>query len=68
MAVAICANKGGARTIETLEGFLNTHEFAYLGWVRGKGYLEGDILKDTLALKRAEQIGEKIVKLLKPHD
>jgi multimeric flavodoxin WrbA len=68
VAVAICANKGGARTIETLEGFLNTHEFAYLGWVRGRGYLEGDVLKDTLALKRAEQIGERIVTLLKPHD
>jgi len=68
VAVAVCANKGGARTIETIEGFLNTHEFAYLGWVRGKGYLEGDILQDARALKRAEEIGDKIVKLLKPGD
>lgn len=68
VAVAVCANKGGARTIETLEGFLNSHEFSYLGWVRGKGYLEGDILKDTRALRKAEEIGDKIVQLLKPHD
>jgi len=68
VAVAICANKGGARTIETIEGFLNSHEFSYLGWVRGKGYLEGDILKDTRAIRRAEEIGERIVKLLEPRD
>ena len=68
VAVAVCANKGGARTIETIEGFLNSHEFSYLGWVRGKGYLEGEIRRDGKALRRAEEIGEKIVKLLKPHD
>jgi multimeric flavodoxin WrbA len=68
VAVAVCANKGGGRTIETLEGFLNSHEFSYLGGVRGKGYLEGDILKDTRALKRADELGDKIVKLLKPID
>ncbi|OPX71890.1 MAG: Iron-sulfur flavoprotein [Methanoregulaceae archaeon PtaB.Bin108] len=68
VAVAVCANKGGARTIETLEGFLNAHEFSYLGWVRGKGYLEGDIEKDQKGLKRAQVIGDKIVQLLKPHD
>lgn len=68
VAVAVCANKGGARTIETLEGFLNSHEFSYLGWVRGKGYLEGDIMKDAPALKKAQEVGDKIVKLLKPHD
>ena len=68
VAVAVCANKGGARTIETLEGFLNSHEFSYLGWVRGKGYLEGDILKDARALRKAGEVGDKIVQLLKPHD
>ena len=68
VAVAVCANKGGARTIETLEGFLNSHEFSYLGWVRGKGYLEGDVVRDTRALKKAQEIGDKIVKLLKPQD
>lgn len=68
VAVSVCANKGGARTIETLEGFLNSHEFAYLGWVRGKGYLEGDIEKDRRGLNRARELGEKIVQLLKPSD
>ena len=68
VAVAVCSNKGGARTIETLEGFLNSHEFSYLGWVRGKGYLEGAIAKDTRALKKAGDLGDKIVKLLKPQD
>ncbi len=68
VAVSVCANKGGARTIETLEGFLNSHEFAYLGWVRGKGYLEGDIEKDRHGLNRARELGEKIVQLLKPPD
>jgi multimeric flavodoxin WrbA len=68
VAVAVCANKGGARTIETLEGFLGAHEFSYLGWVRGKGYLEGEVLRDHQAMRRAREIGDKIVQFLKPHD
>ena len=68
VAVAVCANEGRARTSETLEGFLNSHEFSYLGWVRGKGYLEGDVAKDARGLKRAQEIGDKIVQLLSPHD
>jgi len=68
VAVSVCANKGGDRTIETLEGFLNSHEFSYLGWVKGRGYLEGDVLRDKNAMRRASEIGDKIVELLKPHD
>jgi multimeric flavodoxin WrbA len=68
VAVAVCANKGGSRTIETLEGFLNTHEFSYLGWVRGKGYLAGDVLNDHRAMHRAEEIGDKIIHFLNPRD
>ena len=68
VAVAIFFFFDGAATTETLEGFLNTHEFSYLGWARGKGYLEGDILKDTRALKKADEIGDKIVQLLNPAD
>lgn len=68
VAVAVCASKGGERTIETLEGFLNSHEFSYLGFVKGRGYLEGDIERDKRALKRAQELGEKIVQLLKPSD
>jgi hypothetical protein len=30
--------------------------------------LEGDILHDTRALKKAEELGDKIVKLVKPVD
>ncbi|MDD1715870.1 MAG: flavodoxin family protein [Methanolinea sp.] len=68
VAVSVCANKGGDRTIETLEGFLNSHEFSYLGWVKGRGYLEGDVVRDQKAMKRAIEIGDKIVQLLKPRD
>ena len=62
------AEKGGTRTIETIEGFLNAHEFSYLGWVLGKGYLQGDVLNDTAAMQKANALGDKIVSLLKPAD
>ena len=69
IAVAVEASKGAHRTIQTLEGFLNTHEFSSLGSVKGTGYNEGDILNDAKALKRAEKIGDRIVRLLRPnHD
>lgn len=69
VAVAVHANKGASRTIQTLEGFLSTHEFSSLGSVKGTGYREGDVLKDADAMKKAQKIGDKIVRLLKPsHD
>ena len=68
VAVAVHASKGATRTIQTIEGFLSTHEFSSLGSVKGTGYEEGAILKDTEAIRRAEKIGDKIVRLLKPHD
>ncbi|PKG32670.1 flavodoxin family protein [Methanoregula sp.] len=69
VAVAVHANKGAVRTIQTIEAFLSTHEFASLGCVKGTGYHEGDVLKDEKAMKRAQKIGDKIVRLLKPsHD
>ena len=37
VAVAVHANKGASRTIQTLEGFLSTHEFSSLGSVKGTG-------------------------------
>jgi len=67
VAVAVHANKGATRTIQTLEGFLSTHEFSSLGSVKGMGYHEGDVLKDTEAMKKAQKTGDKIVRLLKPH-
>jgi multimeric flavodoxin WrbA len=69
VAVAVHANKGASRTIQTLEGFLSTHEFSSLGSVKGTGYNEGDVLNDAEAVARAQKIGDKIVRLLKPrHD
>jgi multimeric flavodoxin WrbA len=69
VAVAVHANKGVSRTIQTIEGFLNTHEFSSLGSVKGTGYHEGDVLHDEEALKRARKTGDRIVRLLKPrHD
>jgi len=67
VAVAVHANKGASRAIQTIEGFLSSHEFASLGSVKGTGYHEGDVLNDAEALRRAQKIGDKIVRLLKPH-
>jgi multimeric flavodoxin WrbA len=68
VAVAVQASKGANRTIQTLEGFLSTHEFSSLGWVKGTGFAEGTVLKDKEAVQKAKKIGDKIVRLLKPHD
>jgi multimeric flavodoxin WrbA len=69
IAVAVNAQTGANRTIQTLEGFLSAHEFASLGSVKGKGYEEGEVLHDTQAVTRAQKIGDKIVRLLRPnHD
>ncbi len=67
VAIAVQASKGANRTIQTLEGFLSTHEFSSLGWVKGTGYKAGDVLKDKDAVLKAQKIGDKIVRLLKPH-
>ena len=68
VAVTCCADKGGNRALQTIEGFFSSHEFGYLGGVSGKGYQIGDVLKDTHAVKRAQEIGNKIVKYLRPSD
>jgi len=65
VAVAVHAHNGATRTIQTLEGFLSTHEFSSLGSVKGTGYHEGDILKDTDALTKAQKTADKIVRLVK---
>jgi len=67
VAIAVQAQKGANRTIQTLEGFLSTHEFSSLGWVMGTGYKQGDVLMDKDAVLKAQKIGDKIVRLLKPH-
>jgi multimeric flavodoxin WrbA len=65
VAVAVQANKGASRTIQTLEGFLSTHEFASLGSVKGNGYHEGEVLADKEAVEKAQKIGDKIIRLVK---
>jgi len=67
VAVAVQAQKGANRTIQTIEGFLSTHEFSSLGSVKGSGYEEGAVLNDHEAVIKAQKTGDKIVRLLKPH-
>jgi len=67
VAVAVQAQKGAHRTIQTIEGFLSSHEFSSLGSVKGTGYKEGDVLNDAEAMRKAEKTGDKIVRLLAPH-
>jgi hypothetical protein len=67
VAVAVQALKGANRTIQTIEGFLSTHEFSSLGSVKGSGYEEGAVLNDHEAVMKAQKTGDKIVRLLKPH-
>jgi multimeric flavodoxin WrbA len=65
VAVAVHANKGVSRTIQTLEGFLSTHEFSSMGSVKGTGFKEGDVLSDTEAIQKAEKTADKIIRLVK---
>jgi multimeric flavodoxin WrbA len=67
VAVAVQAHKGASRTIQTLEGFLSTHEFSSLGSVKGNGYHEGEVLADKEAVEKAQKIGDKVVRLVKSH-
>ncbi|MDD1662231.1 MAG: flavodoxin family protein [Methanomicrobiales archaeon] len=68
VGVAVCADKGGKRALQTMEGFFNSHEFSYLGQVLGKGYLAGEVLENKAAVQAAERIGQKIVRLMRPQD
>ncbi|KQC05078.1 MAG: NADPH-dependent FMN reductase [Methanoculleus sp. SDB] len=65
VVVAVCADRGCERTLETLEGFVNTHEFSYLGFVAGKGYMPGDILNDPHAMPKAKEVAGTIIKMLR---
>jgi len=64
VVVSVCADRGGERTLETLEGFVNTHEFSYLGYIAGKGFNEGDVQNDMAAMDKSTQIGERILKIV----
>jgi multimeric flavodoxin WrbA len=65
VAVAVQAQKGASRTIQTIEGFLSSHEFSSLGSVKGNGYHKGEVLSDGDAVQKAQKIGDKIVRLVK---
>lgn len=60
-AITVCADKGGARALETLEAFLLTHEFGYLGHIIGRGAAAGDIRSDTVAMSSAKPVADRIV-------
>jgi multimeric flavodoxin WrbA len=65
IAVAVQAQNGATRAIQTIEGFLSSHEFSSLGSVKGNGYHKGDVLSDIEAIEKAQKIGDKIVRLVK---
>jgi len=64
VAVAVCSERGGERTLNTLEGFLNTHEFSYIGYVCGRGSAPGDVKNDEQAMKKAAEVADKIINVL----
>ena len=68
VAVAVCADSGSRRTLETLEAFLNTHEFSALGDVAGKGYAPGSVLNDREAVATAQKLADRIISLMRPVD
>lgn len=68
VAVAVCADRGCERALETIEGFLNTHEFSYLGYVSGRGYAPGTVREDDRAMVQARQVADRIIGYLQPSD
>ncbi|HOB17649.1 MAG TPA: flavodoxin family protein [Candidatus Methanoculleus thermohydrogenotrophicum] len=68
VGVAVCSDRGCERALETIEGFLNSHEFSYLGYVCGKGYAPGEVRRDEWAMKQARQVANKIIRYLQPDD
>jgi multimeric flavodoxin WrbA len=68
VAIAVHADKGADRAIETLEAFMSTHQFTSLGSVIGRGFKAGEVLSDTKAVREAEKLGDSIVRLLRPED
>ncbi|MBN1432015.1 MAG: flavodoxin family protein [Methanomicrobiaceae archaeon] len=64
VVISVCADRGCERTLSTLEGFVNTHEFGYIGYVAGKGAGPGDVLKDKRAIEKSVEVAERILKLV----
>ena len=67
VTIAVQANAGGARTAETIEGFLSAHEFVSLGSVIGNGYAAGAVLRDEAALTAAREAARRIIAHLGRH-
>lgn len=64
VVISVCADRGCERTLSTLEGFVNTHEFGYIGFVAGRGAAPGDVLKDNKAIERSIDVSERILKMV----
>ena len=64
VAVAVQANAGGTRTVETIEGFLSAHEFVSLGSVVGSGYEAGAVRSDKTAAAAVRGAAERIATYL----
>lgn len=60
VAVAVQANAGGPRAVETIEGFLSAHEFVSLGSVVGTGYEAGTVGRDTAAAESVRAAAQRI--------
>lgn len=60
VAIGVQANAGGARTVETIEGFFSAHEFVSLGSVIGTGYAAGAVSRDETALAAAREVAGRI--------
>jgi multimeric flavodoxin WrbA len=64
VAIAVQANAGGPRSVETIEGFLSAHEFVSLGSVVGTGYGAGEGGSDLAAADEARAAAGRIVRYL----
>lgn len=53
--VAVCADSGDDRTLETLQIWAQAHEMKIIGPVSGHGYKAGEVLKDKSALEKVKQ-------------
>ncbi|MCP1716013.1 multimeric flavodoxin WrbA [Methanocalculus alkaliphilus] len=61
VAISVCADKGGTRALETLEAFLSTHEYGYIGHIIGRGFNPGDVREDSIAMGSTKPIADRIV-------
>ncbi len=64
VALAVQANAGGARAVETIEGFLSAHEFVSLGSVVGTGYHAGEVARDESTAAAVRETAGRIAAYL----